>query len=75
MEESALRVAEAHSLGYEPQSPTKKLGPWGSGTEKRVVTLDKVLKDLEEQRMEDLKRDIFRNDDDVGYYDYDENDD
>ena len=47
MEESALRVAEAHSPGYEPQSPTKKLGPWGSGTEKRVMTLDKTLEDLE----------------------------
>jgi len=31
--ESTRRVAEAHSPGYEPQSPTKKLGPWGSGTE------------------------------------------
>lgn len=75
MEESARRVAEAHSPGYEPQSPTKKLGPWGSGTEKRVVTLDKMLEDLEGQRMEGLERDMFGDDDDVGYYDYDENDD
>jgi len=34
MKESARRVAEAHSPGYDPQSPTKKLGPWGSGTER-----------------------------------------
>jgi hypothetical protein len=75
MKESALRVAEAYSPGYEPQSPTKKLGPWGSGTEKRVMTLDKILEDLEEQRIEDLKRDMFGDDDDVGYYDYVENND
>ena len=77
MEESALRMAEAHSPGYEPQSPTKKLGPWGSGTEKCVVTSDKMLEDLEERKMEDLERDMCGDDDDndVGYYDYDENDD
>ncbi len=72
-EESACRVAEAHSPGYEPQSPTEKLGPWGSGTEKHVVTLAKILEELEERRMEDLERDIFGYDEDVGYYDYDEN--
>ena len=27
-EESARRVAEAYSPGYEPQSATKKLRPW-----------------------------------------------
>jgi exonuclease 3'-5' domain-containing protein 1 len=42
-QESERRVAEAHSPGYEPQSPTKKLGPWGSGTRRRVVTLDEML--------------------------------
>ncbi len=71
-EESARRVAEAHSPGYEPQSPTKKLGPWGSGTEKHVVTLDKMLIDLEEKRMEDLEQDMFGYDEDVGYNDYDD---
>jgi len=63
MEESALRVTEAHSPGYEPQSPTKKLGPWGPGTEKRVVTLDKMLEDLEERRIQDFERDMFGDDD------------
>ena len=75
MEKSALRVAKARSPGYEPQSPMKKLRPWGSGIEKHVVTLDKMLEDLEEWRMENLERDMFGDDDMVGYYDYDENDD
>jgi hypothetical protein len=39
------------------------------------MTLNKILKDLEKQRLKNLKRNIFKNDDDVGYYDYDENDD
>jgi hypothetical protein len=38
------------------------------------MTLDKILEGLEEQRMEDLERDMFGDDDDVGYYDYIEND-
>jgi len=71
MEESARRGAEAHSPGYEPQSPTKKLGPWGSGTEKYVVTLEKMLIDLGEKRMEDLEQDMFGYDEDVGN-DYDD---
>lgn len=28
-EESARRADEAHAPGYDPQSPSKKLGPWG----------------------------------------------
>ena len=39
------------------------------------MTLDEMLEELEEQRMEDLEQDMFGYDDDVGYYDYDENDD
>lgn len=42
-EESSRRVSEAHSLAYEPQSPMKTLGPWGSGTGKRVLSLDDML--------------------------------
>ncbi len=30
-QESERRVAESYSPGYEPQSRSKKLGPWGSG--------------------------------------------
>ena len=57
MEESARRVAEAHSPGYEPQSSSKKLGPWGSGGENRAVTLD------------DMREEVFADGDDVGYFD------
>jgi hypothetical protein len=71
IEESARRVAEAQSPGYEPQSPTKKLGPWGSG----IVMLDEMLDEWEQRREDALARDIFGDDDEVGYYDYDDDDD
>jgi len=71
LEESARRVAEAHSPGYEPQSPTKKLGPWGSGTGNRVVTTDEMFEILEQQREDNLARDIFGDDDSVGCFDDD----
>ena len=71
-EENARRVAEAHSLGYEPQSPTKKLGPWGSGAKKHIVILDILLNKLEDKRIEDFKRDMLGYDEDVGYYNYNE---
>ena len=74
-QESERRVAEAHSPWCEPQSPAKKLGPWGSETERRVMTLDEMLDELEQRREDDLARDIFGNDDEVGYYDYDNYDD
>ena len=38
------------------------------------MTLDKVLEELEEKRMENLERDMFGYDEDVGCYGYDEND-
>ena len=47
------RVVDARSPRYDPQSATKKLGPWGSGT----TTLDEMLEELEDRRMEDLRRD------------------
>jgi exonuclease 3'-5' domain-containing protein 1 len=53
MEESARRVVEAHSPGYEPQSPTKKLGPWGSGIKGRRVTLDEMLEEWRENLLDD----------------------
>jgi exonuclease 3'-5' domain-containing protein 1 len=74
MHESARRVAEAHSPGYDPQSPSKKLGPWGSGTDRRGMTLQTMFDELEERRMEDLAQDALGLEDDVGYYDYDYND-
>jgi hypothetical protein len=58
------------------QSPSsKKLGPWGSGTERRVVTLDEMLDEWEQRREDDLARDIFGDDDEVGYYDDNYDDD
>ncbi|OBT43284.1 hypothetical protein VE00_06925 [Pseudogymnoascus sp. WSF 3629] len=73
MEESTRRVADAYSPWYDPQSPTKELGPWGWGS-KPTMTLDEILEELEEKRMEDLERDIFGFDDDdeVGYYNHDD---
>ena len=73
-EESARHVANAKSPGYDPQSFTKTLGPWGSGTKKPAMTLDKMLQELEERIIEDLEGDMFGYDDDVGYYDYDYDD-
>lgn len=71
MQESANRVLEAQSLGYEPQSPAKKLGPWGAGAgdEKKVVSMEEMLEMMDEQRMDDMQRDMLGFDDDVGYYD------
>lgn len=67
MEESMRRVADAHSPGYEPQSPTKKLGPWGSGTEKRIMTIDEVHENWYGEILEDQ-------DEQVDYYDSYEDD-
>ncbi|KAK4463494.1 ribonuclease H-like domain-containing protein [Cladorrhinum samala] len=35
--ESLRRVEVAHSPGYEPRSPSKRLGPWGSGMTPRIM--------------------------------------
>lgn len=67
-------MTKAHSLEYEPQSPTKKLESWGSRAKKYIVTLNMLLDELEDKRMENLERDMFEYDEDVGYYDYDEYD-
>ena len=72
--ESARRVAEAHSSKYDPQAPTKKLGPWGSGNEKHFMTLDQCLEGWNEWRLEDLEEDILGYDEDVGYYDHEDDD-
>lgn len=36
--ESSRRVEQARSPGYGPSSPSKKLGPWGSGRAQRITT-------------------------------------
>ncbi|KAK5995647.1 hypothetical protein PT974_04063 [Cladobotryum mycophilum] len=61
-EESAQRVREAHSPGYEPRSPSKTLGPWGSST-KHLRTLDDILDELEGLGMDELEQEILGEDD------------
>ena len=39
------------------------------------MKLDEMLDEWEQQREDDLARDIFGDDDEVGYYDYDDYDD
>ncbi|KAL0932404.1 uncharacterized protein CTRU02_213357 [Colletotrichum truncatum] len=63
MDESSHRVHEAHSPTYQPQSPTKRFGPWGAGN---VLTIDEALELLEEEAMDARERDFF------GYYDDDD---
>lgn len=48
MDESARRVVEACSPGYEPHSEKKKLGPWGSELEKKVLTRNGWFDNVEE---------------------------
>lgn len=36
------------------------------------MTLDMILEEMEEQSMKDLEQDMLGDDDDVGYYDYDD---
>lgn len=66
MDESARRVAGACDPAYEPQSEAKKLGPWGSGLEKRGLTMDEWLDRVEDERMDAMQQDY------LGYDDYDE---
>jgi exonuclease 3'-5' domain-containing protein 1 len=63
-EESKNRVTQARSAEYDPQSEGKKLGPWGSGGNKRILTMDQMCEMLEEQREEAIARDLFGSDDD-----------
>ncbi|KAJ9138209.1 3-5 exonuclease [Pleurostoma richardsiae] len=70
-EESARRVDEAHSPGYEPLSRNKTLGPWGSGIGKRP-TFEDVLEELEDQRIDRFAAEIFGHDDFLSYYSYDD---
>ena len=84
-EETARRITEAHSPEYNPQSPSKKLGPWGQ--DKSMATFNDLEDyymesleqdmfwnddDLEDYYMECLEQDMFGNDDEVGYYEYDD---
>lgn len=52
MEESAARVVEACGPAYQPQSDKKKLGPWGSGLGKNVVSIEEWIEKWEEEQMD-----------------------
>ncbi|KAH6629773.1 ribonuclease H-like domain-containing protein [Boeremia exigua] len=69
--ESAHRVAQAQSAEYDPQSERKKLGPWGSGGNKRILTFEQMCEMEEEAREEAIERDMFGYDDDLGNLDDD----
>ncbi|KAI6750678.1 hypothetical protein HG530_014574 [Fusarium avenaceum] len=66
MDESARRVVEACGPLYEPQSETKKLGPWGTGLDERGLTMDECLDQWEDEMMDAMQEDMFGNDS----YDY-----
>ncbi|KAF5700042.1 3' 5' exonuclease [Fusarium mundagurra] len=66
MDDSALRVAEACSPEYEPQSENKKLGPWGSGLGVKTISIDEWLQRYDEARMDALQEELY------GYDDYDD---
>ena len=70
-EESEHRVTQARSPEYDPQSEGKKLGPWGSGDNERILTIDQMCEMLEEEREEAIARDLFGYDDDLGNLDDD----
>jgi len=59
MDESARRVAEACGPAYQPQSEAKKLGPWGSGLDKKLLTMDEWLDRLEEDKIDAMERDML----------------
>ena len=72
---SARRVIETYSLKYKSQSLTKKLKSWNSKVEKYIVILKKMLDELKNKRMKNLKQNMLEYNKDVNYYDYDEYDD
>ncbi|KAG8664598.1 hypothetical protein FPOAC2_13908 [Fusarium poae] len=69
MDESARRIVDACGPLYEPQSETKKLGPWGSGLDKKLLTMDEWIDKWGEDRTDAMQQDIFE------YGNYDDLDD
>jgi exonuclease 3'-5' domain-containing protein 1 len=59
MDESARRIAEACSPAYEPQSEAKRLGPWGTGSDKKFLTSDECLDQWGEDMMDQRQKDLF----------------
>jgi exonuclease 3'-5' domain-containing protein 1 len=74
MDQSARRVVEAFSPAYEPQSEAKKFGPWGTGSDKKLLTMDDWLHQLESDRMDAMERDMFGCDEYDWYDDHYEDD-
>ncbi|KAK8029416.1 hypothetical protein PG993_010707 [Apiospora rasikravindrae] len=68
-EETLRRLSDARSVAYNPQSDMKALGPWGSGIGGRILSMDELLEVLDDERVEDLSRDMFGDDDDDYYFD------
>ncbi|KAJ4353165.1 hypothetical protein N0V95_003594 [Ascochyta clinopodiicola] len=62
-EESERRVTQAQTPKYDPQSERKKLGPWGSGGNERILTIDQMCEMLEEAREDAIEGDLFGYDD------------
>ncbi|KAH6972997.1 ribonuclease H-like domain-containing protein [Ilyonectria sp. MPI-CAGE-AT-0026] len=70
-EESSRRVGEARSPTSETRSAIKALGPWGSGTEKRVRSSDHILEDDDVDYYDDGRtscRDVIDDSDYHFYY-------
>jgi hypothetical protein len=59
MDEGARRVAEACSPAYEPQSEAKRFGPWGTGSDKKLLTMDEWLDQWEEDQMDAKQKDML----------------
>jgi hypothetical protein len=69
---SEHRVVQAQSPEYDPQSEEKKLGPWGSGGNQPIRTIDQVFEMMEEEREDAIARNLFWYDDDLEYLDDDD---
>ncbi|KAI1463614.1 ribonuclease H-like domain-containing protein [Daldinia caldariorum] len=68
-DESARRVADACSPAYEPQSDTKKFGPWGPARDKKRAKKLNVYDN-------DMEYDMYDSDNDfISYNNYDDEDD
>ncbi|KAF7553134.1 hypothetical protein G7Z17_g3844 [Cylindrodendrum hubeiense] len=72
MAESAQRVIDACGSAYEPQSETKKLGPWGTGLDKKLLTIDEWIDRWEEDQMDAMQRDMLGLNDFDDFEDYDD---
>ncbi|KAI1084768.1 ribonuclease H-like domain-containing protein [Whalleya microplaca] len=74
MIESARRVVTACGPAYEPHSEMKKLGPWGTGLDRGLLTMDEWLNKWGEDRMDAMQLDMLGGDSDNDF-DGDFNDD